>query len=158
MKEKLCLRRCHDRIQTGKNKLDWWNEQIKKTFHVKGLFHTVFNTLTQSPLIRTLRKQPFENTVGRGGNPANQHFLLFPTIFSTFPRVNLSFWVKLNLSSANAYILDSPKICSLAKSIRSIPQQLLWFFHVIGEFYLLILSVERLIVVLRWGASWVAEL
>ena len=29
----------------------------------------------------TLRKNPFENTVGKGENAGNQHFLLFPQCF-----------------------------------------------------------------------------
>ena len=30
-----------------------------------------------------MRKKPFENTVGKGENAGNQHFLLFPTMFFT---------------------------------------------------------------------------
>ena len=29
------------------------------------------------------KKKPFENIVGKGENAGNQHFLLFPTMFST---------------------------------------------------------------------------
>ena len=32
---------------------------------------------TQSRLLTTLREQPFENIMGKGGNAGNQYFLLF---------------------------------------------------------------------------------
>ena len=34
----------------------------------------------------TLRKKPFENIVGKGENAGNQHFLLFPQCFLSFPK------------------------------------------------------------------------
>ena len=37
-----------------------------------------FNSLPHNP-----RKKPFENIVGKGENAVKQHFLLFPTMFST---------------------------------------------------------------------------
>ena len=36
---------------------------------------------TQSRLLSTLGKKPFENTVGKGENAGDQHFLLFPQCF-----------------------------------------------------------------------------
>ena len=44
---------------------------------------------TQCRLFMTLEKKPFENIVGKGENAGNQHFLLFPTMFSTLPNTNL---------------------------------------------------------------------
>ena len=40
---------------------------------------------TQSRLLPTLRKKPFEKFVGKGENACNQHFLLFPQCFLPFP-------------------------------------------------------------------------
>ena len=46
------------------------------------LCHTENLSFTaQSPLLKTLKKKPFENIVGRGENAGNQHFLLFPQCF-----------------------------------------------------------------------------
>ena len=42
--------------------------------------------ITQSPLLTTLGKNPFENIVGQGENAGDQHFLLFPPCFLSFPR------------------------------------------------------------------------
>ena len=39
---------------------------------------------TYSTLLMTLRKKPFENIVGKGGNAGNQHFLPFPQHFLLF--------------------------------------------------------------------------
>ena len=41
---------------------------------------------TQSRLLTTLYKKPFENIVGKGENAGNQHFLLFPQCFLPFPQ------------------------------------------------------------------------
>ena len=40
---------------------------------------TFYNTIR---LFTTLRKKAFENIVGKGENAGNQHFLLFPAMFS----------------------------------------------------------------------------
>ena len=40
----------------------------------------------QSLVLTILKKQPFENTVGKGENAGTQHFLLFPQCFLTFQR------------------------------------------------------------------------
>ena len=39
---------------------------------------------TQSQLLMTLGKNPFENIVGKGENAGNQHFLLFPQCFQRY--------------------------------------------------------------------------
>ena len=36
-------------------------------------------------------KKPFENNMEKGENAGNQHFLLFPTMFSSLPKSNLKF-------------------------------------------------------------------
>ena len=41
---------------------------------------------TQSQLLTTLRKKPFENMMGKGENAGNQHFFLFPQCFLPFPK------------------------------------------------------------------------
>ena len=41
---------------------------------------------TQSQLLTTLKKNPFENIVGKGENAGNQHFLLFPQCLLPIPR------------------------------------------------------------------------
>ena len=41
---------------------------------------------TQSHILRTLLKRPFENIVEKGENANNQHFLLFSQCFLPFPR------------------------------------------------------------------------
>ena len=43
-----------------------------------NLHHTIQRFISQSRLLTTLRKTPFENIVRKGENPGNQHFLLFP--------------------------------------------------------------------------------
>ena len=46
---------------------------------------------TQSGLLTTLYKRPFEKIVGKGENADNQHFLLFPQCFQLFPFLSLSY-------------------------------------------------------------------
>ena len=41
---------------------------------------------TQSRLLTTPKKKPFENIVGKGENAGKQHFLLFPQCFLPFPK------------------------------------------------------------------------
>ena len=56
-----------------------------------------FNPLT------TLKKKLFENTMGKGENAGNQHFLLFPTMFFVLLKTNFNFSVTVILSSASAF-------------------------------------------------------
>ena len=45
------------------------------------------NPLPLNPdFLTTLEKKPFENIVGKEENAGNQHFLLFPHCFLTFPK------------------------------------------------------------------------
>ena len=46
---------------------------------------------TQSQLLTTLRKKALENTVGKGENAGNQHFLLFPQCFKLYHGEKSSF-------------------------------------------------------------------
>ena len=41
---------------------------------------------TLSRVSTTLTKKPFENTVGKGENAGNQHFLLLPQCFLPIPK------------------------------------------------------------------------
>ena len=65
-----------------------------------------------------LKKEPFENIVGKEENAGNQHFHLFPQ-FSILPRTNFVIWVTFNLLSANAFNKDWSKILLFAKELRS---------------------------------------
>ena len=64
-----------------------------------------------------LRKKPFENIVGKGENAGNQHFLVIPQCFLSFPKTNFNFSVKFNLMSANALNLDQSKNLLLGKEL-----------------------------------------
>ena len=46
---------------------------------------------TQSRLITTLKEQALENTMEKGENAGNQHYLLFPRCFLLYQREKLSF-------------------------------------------------------------------
>ena len=65
-----------------------------------------------------LRKRPFKNIVGKGENAGNQHFVLFPKIFSSHPKINFNFSIAFNLSSAIAFNLDLSKILLFGKELR----------------------------------------
>ena len=41
------------------------------------------------PTFNDPQMDPFENIVGKGENAGNQHFLLFPTMFSTLQEAGL---------------------------------------------------------------------
>ena len=60
----------------------------QKPGHVwKWVKHETINSslfTTQSRLLTTLNYRNFENTVGKGENAGNQHFLLFPQCFLPF--------------------------------------------------------------------------
>ena len=68
-----------------------------------NLVHTVKLFTTQSQLLTILRKKPFGNIVGKGENAGNQHFLLFPQCFLTFPNKNLNFLLTFILSPENSF-------------------------------------------------------
>ena len=80
----------------------------------------------------TLYEKLFENIMGKGENAGYQQFLSsnvfcpsqdkfqipFPTMFSTLPKANFSFWVRFILSSANLFNLTRAKILSSGKGLR----------------------------------------
>ena len=55
----------------------------------------------------TYEKKYLKKIVGKGENAGNQHFLLFPTIFSTLPKFQ---YLIIILLPANAFNLDWCKI------------------------------------------------
>ena len=55
----------------------------------KILDHLLFTT--QSRLLTTLRKKALENTVGKGENAGNLHFVLFPQYFLRYQEEKSSF-------------------------------------------------------------------
>ena len=66
------------------------------------------------------KKKAFENLVGKGENAGNQHFLLFPKMFTSLQKANLDFFFLFTfiLSSANALNLDQYKILSFGKELN----------------------------------------
>ena len=53
-------------------------------------------------LLTTLKKKPFENTVGKGENASKQHFLHFPQCFVTLSKTEINILATLEMSSVNA--------------------------------------------------------
>ena len=72
---------------------------------------------SQSQLLTTLKKKPFENIVGKGENAVNQHFLLFPQCFLPFSKYISFFKPHFLLLSANAFNLKWPKIFLFGKKL-----------------------------------------
>ena len=64
----------------------------------------------------TLKEKAFENIVGKGESAGYQHFSPFPSMFSTFCKASFNFLLKFILSSANALIWITLKLCHLVKS------------------------------------------
>ena len=65
-------------------------------------------------MLTNLKKKAFENIVGKGENAGNQHFLLFPTTFSTLSKreiMSATFVICKMLSN-----WSSLKFCCLEKS------------------------------------------
>ena len=77
---------------------------------VMGLLFT-----TQSQLVTTLKKKPFENIVGNGENAGKQHFLLSPQCFLPFPKQILIIQPHLICRLRILSIWKSVKICGLVK-------------------------------------------
>ena len=74
---------------------------FKLCFSTICISNVQFTLQAQKTVFKPLRKKPFENTVGKGENAGNQHFLLLP-VFSTLPKTNFYFLVTFLWSSANA--------------------------------------------------------
>ena len=71
---------------------------------------------TQSRLLMTLGKKPFENIVGKGENAGNQHFPLFPQCFLPFPKQISIFQPNVICLLQMLLIWTSMKNCRLVKS------------------------------------------
>ena len=70
---------------------------------------------TQSRLLTSLYKKPFENIVGKRENAGNQHFLRFQQCFLRFRKQISIFSVTFILSSANAFSLEQSKYLLFGK-------------------------------------------
>ena len=82
---------------------------LLKAFFSRGRY--LFTT--QSRLLMTLRKTPFENIVGIGENAGNQHFLLFSQCFQSFSEKILIFQSHLICCLQILSIRTSLKHCRL---------------------------------------------
>ena len=72
--------------------------------------HEHLTITKQSLLLSTLRKNPFENIVGKGENAGNQHFLLFLQCFLSFP--------KHILAACKCFQIGHIENCILQKRIK----------------------------------------
>ena len=63
------------------------------------LYHTI-------PTFNDLKKENFENIVGKEENIGYQHFIPFPQCFIPFPKQNSVFWDTFMLQSTNAFNLE----------------------------------------------------
>ena len=81
-------------------------------------FLQIQQSLTLYHTIPTQRKKALENTVGKGENAGNQHFLLFPTVFSTLSKREIIIVTTSILSSTTAFNLDKAKILSFGRVNR----------------------------------------
>ena len=86
---------------------------------MKFFFGKNINSTMQSPPLRTLREQTFENIMEKGENAGNQHFLLFPQCFLSFSnRISISYFnLFCRLQFNIAFNLDHAvlKFCRLVK-------------------------------------------
>ena len=85
----------------------------KSTVHFfKTLYHTI-------RLSTQLRKEAFENILGKGENAGYQHFLLFLKCFLPFPKQISNFSVASILLSESSLKLDWSKISLFGKKLES---------------------------------------
>ena len=66
----------------------------------------------------TLKKEPYENIVGKEENAGNQHSLLFPQCFLCYPEQILPFGSTLICRLQMLLIWTSMKFCCLVKGYR----------------------------------------
>ena len=85
---------------------------------IKIIMHCTISLLfnLQSLLLTPLRKKPFENTIGKGENAGNQHFLLFPQCFLPFPEQISIFQSPLFCRLEMLSIWTGLKFCRVVKS------------------------------------------
>ena len=65
----------------------------------------------QSRLLTTPREKTFENIVGKGENAGNQHFLLFPQCFLSFPN---------QISIFDLHLICSLQMLSIWTSLKNL--------------------------------------
>ena len=92
--------------------------QYLMTFQISCMTERDYLFTTQSLLLMTLREKDLENTVGKGENAGNLHFLLLP-VFSTLSKRKHITLATFNLSSTNAFNLVMSKILSSGKGLNT---------------------------------------
>ena len=75
---------------------------------------------TQSQLLTTLKKEPFENIVGKEENAGDQHFLLFQQCFLCYPEQILPFELTLICRLQTLSIWIGLKFRGLVKRFNSL--------------------------------------
>ena len=79
---------------------------------------TVFKLFTTPcRFLTTLKNKGFQNTVGKGENAGNHHFLLVPPCLLPHPKEEIVILAMFNLSSANAFNLVTSKILFFGKEL-----------------------------------------
>ena len=74
---------------------------------------------TQSRLLTTIKKKPFENIMRKGENTGNQHFLLLPQCFLLYQKIrDHIFLLEFNLLTANPLNSVLSKHLSLGKVLN----------------------------------------
>ena len=73
---------------------------------------------TESQLLMTKKKKPFENSEGKEENAGNQHFSSFPIMFSIISMTIIAILVSFNLLPANASNFDWYKILLFGKELN----------------------------------------
>ena len=71
--------------------------------------------------IKSFVYQKGRKIVGKGENPGNHYFLLFPQCFQPYQRQKTSLLSTFILSSADALNLDLPKILLFGKDLKLMP-------------------------------------
>ena len=97
---------CYEKAERKNNGILKKVKSLKDGYLIMSMYLLSVVFTTQSQLFTPLEKKAFENIEGKGENAGNQHFLLFPTMFSTLPNRNFCYLVRIILSSANALNLD----------------------------------------------------
>ena len=96
----------------------------------------------------TLRREAFENIVGKGENVDNQHFLLFLKCFLPFPKQISIFLFSFILSSASSLNLNWSKTLSFGEELLQVLHNLqtvlvLYTNNVIFFFKFIIISCGK---------------
>ena len=75
-----------ERVNTNTKCISFCVDPQRK--HCSKIYSTLYHTI---PSLNDLKKQPFENIVGKQENAGYQHFLLFPQCFLPFQRQTETF-------------------------------------------------------------------